>query len=150
MRGKVNDGSDSYDVQVDWPTVLPLGDTLCVHVDGGVDDQWAEAFAVVLDEYTRQTTDQKWRRIDFEYASDENEPRFVVFVRHIQPEAGSFEVRRTLDDLADGANTVAQVGTHVYELARELREASEPATPRGSVPPPTFDPLEDELDANAA
>jgi quinol monooxygenase YgiN len=150
MRSKMNDGSDSYDVQVDWARVLPLGDTLCVKVDGGIDRRWMEAFAVVLGEYTRQTTDQEWGTIDFEYASDEDEPRCVLFMRHIQPEAGSAEVRRTLDDLVDGANTVAEVGTHVYELARELREAPAAATPQGSVPPPTFDPLEDELDANAA
>jgi hypothetical protein len=37
----------------------------------------------------------------------------------------------------------------VYELARELRQSKQ-AAPQGSVPPPTFDPLEDELDANAA
>jgi hypothetical protein len=37
----------------------------------------------------------------------------------------------------------------VYELARELRQPTQ-AAPQGSVPPPTFDPLEEELDANAA
>jgi hypothetical protein len=38
----------------------------------------------------------------------------------------------------------------VYELARELRQP-QPAAPRSSsVPPPTFDPLEDELGADAA
>jgi hypothetical protein len=148
MRDSVSGSSDRYDVRVDWPTVVPYGDTLSVSTDDGFDDRWVEAFKVVLDEQAREATDTKWRTIDFEYVADEN-PSFVIFVKQIQPEAGSFEIRRTVDELIDAANTVAQVGTHVYELARELRQP-EPAASRGSVPPPTFDPLEDELDANAA
>jgi hypothetical protein len=104
----------------------------------------------VLDEHERQPTDRKWSGIDFQYASEEADAEFVLLVREIEPGTQSFELRRAVDDLVEAANTVARVGTHVYELARELRQAS-PAAPRSSsVPPPTFDPLEDELGADAA
>jgi hypothetical protein len=138
----VSDSNDKYDVRVDWTTVVPLGDTLAVSTDEGFDDRWVEAFEVVLDEHERQANDRKWSGIDFDYASEE-EARFVLFMREIEPEARSVELRRTMDDLVKAANTVALVGTHVYELARELREP-EPATPQVSTPPP-FDPLADEL-----
>jgi hypothetical protein len=142
----VSDGNDRYDVRVEWTTVVPLGDTLAVSTDDGFDDRWVEAFEVVLDEHERQANDRKWSGIDFDYDSDE-EVRFVLYMREIEPEARSVELRRTMDDLMKATNTVAQVGTHVYKLARELREP-EPATPRMSTPPP-FDPLADELRADA-
>jgi hypothetical protein len=138
----VSDSNDKYAVRVDWTTVVPLGDTLAVSTDEGFDDRWVEAFEVVLDEHEREANDRKWSGIDFDYASEE-EARFVLFMREIEPEARSVELRRTMDDLMKAANTVAQVGTHVYELARELREP-EPATTQVSTPPP-FDPLADEL-----
>jgi hypothetical protein len=141
--------SDSrYDVQVDWPSVVPLGDTLSVSADGGFDDRWIDAFKVVLSEHARKAGGQRWRRIDYQQAGDEDS-KLTLFVRQIQPDAGAFEIRRTVDGLVDAANTVAQVGTHVYELARELRQ-TDPEGERESVPPPTFDPLADELDATAA
>jgi hypothetical protein len=149
MTDEVGDRNHKYNVQVAWPTVVPLGDTLAVNAAGTVDQRWAQAFEVVLDEYGHQTNQRKWGSIDFEFASDGTDAGFVFFVRQIQPETRSFEVRNTVEDLVKAANTVAHVGTHVYELARELREA-ETAAPRGSVPPPAFDPLEDELDATAA
>ena len=40
-----------YDVQVDWTTVIPVGDTLTVRTVGRVDDRWAKAFEVVLHEH---------------------------------------------------------------------------------------------------
>jgi hypothetical protein len=144
----VSDSNDKYDVGVDWPAVVPLGDTLAIRTEGGFDDRWVEAFEVVLDEHERQATDQNWSGIDFEYASDEEKVRFVLFVREIEPGAQSFELRRTIDDLIEAANTVAHVGTHVYELAHELRRPK--PTPRTSTPPPPFNPLADELDADAA
>jgi hypothetical protein len=147
----VSRSKDKYDVQVDWPTVVPVGDTLAIGTNDGVDDRWVEALEVVLDEHERQATDRKWRRIDFDYASDEKEAKFVLFVREIEPGAQSFELRRTIDELVKSANMVAQVGTHVYELARELRRPPS-ATPQESTPPPSFDPLadDDELRADAA
>jgi hypothetical protein len=143
----VSDSNDKYDVRVDWTTVVPLGDTLAVSTDEGFDDRWVEAFEVVLDEHERQAKDREWSGIDFEYASDE-EVKFVLFVKEIEPGARSFELRRSIDDLVKAANTVAQVGTHVYELARELRQPQS-ETSRASIPPPPFDPLEDELSADA-
>jgi hypothetical protein len=145
-ESNVSASSDKYDVRVDWTTVVPLGDTLAVSADDGFDDQWVEAFEVVLDEHERQPNDRKWGGIDFDYAADE-EVRFVLYLREIEPEARSVELRRTMDDLMKATNIVAQVGTHVYELAGELREP-EPATPRVSTPPP-FDPLADELPTDA-
>jgi hypothetical protein len=145
---QVSDRNQQYDVQAQWPTVVPLGDTLAISTDGGVDARWVEAFEVVLDEHERGPSDRKWGRIDFEDPSD-GQDELVLYVRRISPEARSFELRRTIDELLKAANTVAQVGTHVYELARELREL-ESATPRPSTPPPPFDPLADELDADAA
>ena len=144
----MSDSNHRYDVQAHWPTVVPLGDTLVISTNGGVDERWVEALEVVLDEHERRASDRKWSRIDFEDPSDE-QAKLVLYVRKIKPEARSFELRRTIDELVKAANTVAQVGTHVYELARELREL-ESATPRQSTPPPSFDPLADELDADAA
>jgi len=145
---QMSDGNDKYDVRVDWPTVVPMGDTLAVSTEDRFDDRWVEAFEVVLHEHEREAIDRKWSRIDFECGSGED-TSFVLFVKHIEPEAQSFELRRTIDDLVQAANTVAQVGTHVYELARELREPESPGE-RPSIPPPTFDPLADELGADAA
>jgi len=144
----VSDSNGNYEVQVDWPTVVPLGDTLAIRTRDGFDDRWVEAFEVVLDEHERQAIDPKWRRIDFEHASDDN-VKFVLLVREIDPGARSSDLRRTIEDLVEAANTVARVGTHVYELARQLRQP-EPASQRPSMPPPSFDPLADELDADAA
>jgi hypothetical protein len=143
----VSASNDNYDVRVDWPTVVPVGDTLAISALDGFDDRWAEAFEVVLDEHERQAPDRQWGEIDFEYAGDEH-AKFVLLVRQIRAQAKSLELRRTIDDLVDATNTVAQVGTHVYELARELREP-QPETLRESTPPPV-DPLADELDADAA
>jgi hypothetical protein len=145
----VSDSDRNYDVQVDWPTVVPLGDTLAISTGDGPDDRWVEAFEVVVREHERQTTDQKWSGIDFGYTSDEKEGALDLFVREIEPGTRSTEVRRTVDDLVQAANTVARVGTHVYELARELRQP-EPAEPRTSMPPPSRDPLDDELRLDAA
>ena len=141
--------SDTYDVKADWSAVVPVGDTLAIVTEGEFDDRWVEAFEVVLDEHQRQATDRQWSGIDFEYASGEKEGKLFLFVREIEPAVRAFEVRRTIDDLVKAANTVAQVGTHVYELARELRQPR-PATPPTSTPPPAFDPLDDELRADAA
>jgi hypothetical protein len=148
-RSKVSDSNDSYDVQVDWTTVAPMGDTLAISTTDGLDDRWVEAFEVVLDEHERQSNDRQWSEIDFKHTSDEKDVEFVVLVREIEPGAQAFELRRTIDDLVKAANIVAQVGTHVYELARELRQP-EPATSRSSSVPPPFDPLADALDANVA
>ena len=152
----MSDSNDTYDVHADWTTVVPLGDMLAIRAAGGFDDRWVEAFEVVLDEHERQAIDQSWSGIDFEYTSDEQDVKFALLVREIEPGARSLELRRTVDGLVQAANAVARVGTHVYELARELRQpepaapAVDPVPPRdGSVPPP-FDPLEDELDADAA
>ena len=140
--------SNNYDVRLDWATVIPQGDTLAVDATDGFDDQWVEAFEVVLDEHERQGTDPDWGAIDFEYGSEE-EPKFVLLVKRIRPEARSAELRRTVNDLVQAANSVAKVGTHVYELARELRQPHT-AGVRESTPPPSFDPLAAELDADAA
>jgi hypothetical protein len=145
----VSSGKDKHGVKVDWTTVVPLGDTLSINADGAFDDRWVEAFEVVLDEHERQATDAKWGGIDFEYDPDDKAPKFVLLVKKIQPEVKAHELRRTVDDLVKAANTVAQVGTHVYELARELRQP-EAAAPQGSTPPPSFDPLDEALQADAA
>jgi hypothetical protein len=145
---RLSDSKDHYDAQVDWTSVAPIGDTLAVSTGSGLDDRWARAFEVVLDDHETQATERPWGRIDLEDASDENSGRFVLLVRQIEPEAKAFELRWTINELVKSANTVARVGTHVYELARELREP-EPETRHGSVPPP-IDPLDDELDQDAA
>lgn len=146
----MSDGNYRYDVQVDWPTVVPLGDTLAVNAeDGFFDDRWVEAFEVVLGEHERRATGWKWSGIDFECASGDEDGTLVLYVRGIEPGAQSSELRRVVDDLVQAANEVAPVGTHVYHMARELRQV-EPAGPRPSVPPPALDPLADELDADAA
>jgi hypothetical protein len=142
----MSETNDNYDVQVDWPTVVPLGDALAVSAGDGFDDRWAEAFEVVLDEHERCASDQGWSGIEFEYTRGEAGAKFVLLVREIEPGARSFELRGTIDELVRCTNTVADVGTHVYELARELRQP-EPAAPPASMPPPPFDPLADELRA---
>jgi hypothetical protein len=161
----MSDGKRSYGVQVEWATVVPLGDTLAIATSDGVDEQWVKAFEVVLDEHERQAADRGWRDIDFEYAAEEGAPRLGMYVREIRPEVQAGQLRQTVDSLVKAANSVAEVGTHVYELARELREAkpeaaakqaaaerpaTEPGTPRPSTPPPPFDPVGDELEADAA
>ncbi len=124
-----------YDVQVDWSTVVPVGDTLSVQTAGRVDDRWAKAFEVVLHEHQHRTAPREWGRIDFEYASGERQPHMALYVRAIKAEARSVDLRRTLDGVVSISNSVAQVGPHVYELARELREP--PAAPSTeSTPPP--------------
>jgi hypothetical protein len=138
----MSERNDSYDVKVDWPTVVPLGDTLAIRAGDGFDDRWAKAFDVVLDDHQHRTSHPEWGKIDFDYASNQEETRFVLYVRSIRQEAKATELRRTLDDLVKTANTVAHVGPHVYELARELREP--PATgPRQSSPPPAEPVAED-------
>ena len=133
-----------YEVHVEWTSVAPIGDTLAVKTTGKVDDRWAKAFEVVLHEHQHRTASREWGRIDFEYASGEREPHMAFYVRAIKPEARSVDLRRTLDGVVSVTNSVAQVGPHVYELARELREpaAAAPGTP--STPPPAA------LRANAA
>jgi hypothetical protein len=140
--------TDRYEVRVDWATVVPLGDTLAVNAVDGVDERWVEALEVVLDEHQRQAANQQWGRFDFEYDSGENGTSFVLYIREIQPGARSIEVRGTVNELVKAANSVARVGTHVYELARELR--GQPDLSRESTPPPGLDPLLDELRADAA
>jgi hypothetical protein len=139
----------NYEVRVDWTTVMPLGDTLAVSTVNRFDAPWVEAFAVVLREHEDRFGDRPWRAIDFEFVSDDDEPTFELFVRGIEPGTQATDVRRTVDDLVQAANTVARVGTHVYDLARELRQP-EPVAPRVSTPPPSIDPLEDELRIDAA
>jgi hypothetical protein len=150
----VSDAGKSYGIQVEWETVVPLGDALGVRTNDGVDDRWVKAFEVVLDERRRRTAGGDWGAIEFEYASGARQGNFVLYVREIKPEAKSSELRRTLDDLAKAANTVAQVGTHVYDLARELRgdEATtpQPAGSRSSTPPPARERPAEDLRADAA
>jgi hypothetical protein len=125
-----------YEAHIDWATVIPVGDTLSVLTAGRVDDRWAKAFEVVLHEHQHRTAPREWGRIDFEYASGEREPHLVLYVRAIKPEARSVDLRRTLDGVVSVANSVAQVGPHVYELARELREPLVADTSKESTPPP--------------
>ena len=111
------------EAQVDWQTVVPLGDTLCVRTGSVVDADWAKAFEVVLQEHQHRTTPRDWGQIDFEYGSgDHKHAPLVLYIRAIKPGARSADLRRTLDGLVRVSNTVAAVGPHVYELARELRE----------------------------
>ena len=140
----MSDSNRNYDVQVDWPTVVPLGDTLVVKTDGDIDGGWVEAFDVVLHEHERQTSNRMWRGMDFQYASEDKLPPYDLFLRGIDPDTQSSELRRIVDDLVRATNTVAQVGTHVYELARELRQPKAEG-PRESTPPPGRDPIEEEL-----
>jgi hypothetical protein len=148
IQTPVSKKDNTYEVRLDWATVVPRGDALAVSATDGFDDQWVEAFEVVLDEHERQATDRDWGAIDFEYDSGE-ESKFVVLVKRIRPPAQAAELRQTVDELARAANTVARVGGHVYELARELRQPYSTAD-RESTPPPAFDPLDGELDASAA
>jgi hypothetical protein len=144
-------GNDNhkYHVRVDWSTALPLGDTLAIDARHGFDERWVSAFGIVLGEHERRAAAREWGKIDFEHVSDEKSSRFVLYVRKVKPSARSGDLRQTLDDLVKAANTVAQVGTHVYELARELREP-DPATPRSSTPPPSVEQPADELSADPA
>jgi hypothetical protein len=143
----VTPAKHTKEVQVDWQTVVPLGDTLCVRTDTAVDAGWAKAFEVVLHEHQHRTPHREWGRIDFEYGSgDKQAAHLVLYVRAIKPGARSLDLRRTLDGIVKVSNTVAQVGPHVYELAHELREPPAPAGPRQSTPPPP----PGELRANAA
>jgi hypothetical protein len=137
----------NYQVQVDWPSVVPLGDTLSVKTDGRIDDRWAKAFEVVLHEHQHRFVPREWGRIEFEYVTSTKPPHLMLYVRAIQPGARSNDLRRTLDHLVKITSTVAEVGPHVYELARELREPpAAAASPRGeSTPPPPA-----ELRADAA
>jgi hypothetical protein len=125
-----------YEAHIDWATVIPVGDTLSVLTAGRVDDRWAKAFEVVLHEHQHRTAPREWGRIDFEYAAGEREPHLVIYVRAIKPEARSVDLRRTLDGVVSVANSVAQVGPHVYELARELREPPGVNASKESTPPP--------------
>jgi hypothetical protein len=139
---------------MDWATVVPLGDTLAVNavnaVNGvnGLDERWVEALEVVLDEHQRQVSGQLWGRFDFEYEPGEKGADFVLYMKEIKPGVQSVEVRTTVNDVVKAANSVARVGTHVYELARELRGQQDES--RESTPPPGLDPLLDELRADAA
>lgn len=144
---EVGSGNDSCDVRVDWQTAVAIGDTLAVGTDEGIDDRWVEAFRVVLDEHERRHGARGWGEIDFDHIPGEGELRLLV--REIEPGTGASELREAVEDVVEAANRAARVGTHVYDLARELRRP-EPEGPRGSVPPPSLDPLADELDADAA
>jgi hypothetical protein len=137
-----------YEVRVDWATVVPRGDTLEVNAVNGVDESWVEALEVVLDEHQRQVSGQQWGKFDFEYEPGEKAAEFVLYIKEIKPGVQSVQVRQTVNDLVKSANSVAQVGTHVYDLARELR--GQPDDSRESTPPPGLDPLLDELRADAA
>jgi hypothetical protein len=142
----VSNGGDTCDVRVDWQTAVAIGDTLAVSTDDGFDEGWVEAFRVVLDEHEREAAARSWSEIDFDYA---DEGAFRLLVREIEPEAGPSELRQALEGVVEAANRAARVGTHVYDLARELRRP-QPEAQRESVPPPSLDPLADELDADAA
>lgn len=144
---EMSHGSDTYDARVDWQTAVAFGDTLAVGMDDGCDDRWIEAFQVVLHEHEHRTTAQSWSEIDFDHVAGGAELR--VLVREIAPDAGAAELRQAVEEVVEAANRAARVGTHVYDLARELRRP-EPEGPRESIPPPSLDPLADELDADAA
>jgi hypothetical protein len=135
----LGDTNDRHDVQMDWPTVAPLGDTLGVPTTNGVDDRWVKAFEVVLDEHRRRVNHPNWGGIDFDRGSGDNGAHFVVFVRKITPAAKADELRQTVDRLVQNANAVAKVGTHVYELARELREPAPEESRESAPPPPTVE-----------
>jgi hypothetical protein len=144
---EVSNANDSCDVRVDWQTAVAIGDTLAVGTDEGFDDRWVEAFRVVLDEHERQDGAPSWGEIDFDYVAADGALRLLV--REIEPETGASELREAVEGVVEAANRAARVGTHVYDLACELRRPHAEA-PRGSVPPPPLDPLADELDADAA
>lgn len=143
----VGHGGDTCDVRVDWQTSVAIGDTLAVGTGDVLDDRWFDALRVVLDEDERRAGPRSWGEIDFDYGADEGTLRLLV--REIAPEAGAAELRRAVEDVVEAANRAARVGTHVYELAQELRRP-QPEAPRESIPPPPLDPLADELDADAA
>jgi hypothetical protein len=147
MSNQVNAGN-RYAVRVDWGTVVPRGDTLEVNAVNGIDERWVEALEVVLDEHQRQFSGQQWGKFDFEYEPGETGTDFVLYIKEIEPGVQSVQIRQTVNDLVKSANSVAQVGTHVYDLARELR--GQPDGSRESTPPPELDPLLDELRADAA
>jgi hypothetical protein len=136
----------SYHVEVDWQSVVPLGDVLAVRTGAGFDERWVKAFHVVRDEHQLRSNSGDWGAIDYEYSPGAHAV-FVLYVRDIKPKAQSFELRRTVNDLVNAANKVAQVGTHVYELANELRGGQpEQAGARSSTPPPARERV-DERDA---
>ena len=143
----VSNGIDILDTRVDWQTAVAIGDTLAVGMHDGVDDRWVEAFRVVLDEHERQVGARSWGEIDFDYGADDG--AFRLLVREIEPDTGASGLREVVEDVVEAGNRAARVGTHVYDLARELRQPH-PEAQRGSVPPPSLDPLADELDADAA
>jgi hypothetical protein len=135
----VSDSKNRYDVHVNWPTVVPVGDTLAVRTGEGFDERWVKAFEVVLDEHRRRGPYPEWGGIDYDHATSGSDPTFALYVRKVDPAARAMEVRRTLDHLVHTANQVAQVGPHVYELARELRG---PDTADASAPPPPLESTE--------
>jgi hypothetical protein len=136
-----------YHVEIDWSTVVPHGDMLAVRTGSGFDERWAKAFQVVRDEHQLRSNGAEWGSIDFEHSPGAHAV-FVVYVRDIKPKAQAFEVRRTVNDLVMAANTVAQIGTHVYELADELRGGQ--ADGRPSTPPPAHERPVAEPRVNAA
>jgi hypothetical protein len=142
----MNEPKNRYHVEPDWFTVVPLGDALAIRAAGNCDERWVKAFEVVRDENQRDGQSREWGSIDFEYGSGANGAGFVLYVRQIKPGAQSLEVRRTVNDLMKAANAVAQIGTHVYELARELR-GDQPATGRPSTPPPARERQAEERNA---
>jgi hypothetical protein len=129
--------SKNYHVEVDWQTVVPLGDTLAVRTGAGFDERWVKAFQVVRDEHQLRSNGPDWGAIDFEFSPGAH-PVFVLYVRGIKPSAQSLDLRLTVNDLFKATNKVAQIGTHVYDLANELRESKPDQTSGGrpSTPPP--------------
>jgi hypothetical protein len=146
-----------YHVEVDWSSVVPLGDSLGMRTGGGFDERWVKAFQVVRDEHQLRTNGADWGAIDDEHRAGP-QPDFILYVRQINPEAQSFELRRTVNDLVKAANMVAQIGTHVYDLASELRgtqanqpdQADQASGGHSSAPPPAREPAVDEQHADAA
>ena len=85
-KSSVTATKPKYDVQVDWETVVPLGDTLSAKTDGRADDRWAKAFEVVLHEHQHRFVPREWGKIDFEYVTGEKQGHVVLYVRAIKPE----------------------------------------------------------------
>jgi hypothetical protein len=127
----------NYQVEVEWQTVVPLGDTLAVRTSAGFDERWAKAFAVVRDEHQLRSNGADWGAIDFEFSPGAHAV-FVLYVRGIKPSAQSLDLRLTVNDLVKATNKVAQIGTHVYDLAHELRgtQSDQRGGRRPSTPPP--------------
>jgi hypothetical protein len=153
----MSEHSKRYHVEVDWSSVVPLGDSLGMRTGGGFDDRWVRAFQVVRDDHQLRSSGANWGAIDFEHRPGTHAD-FILYVRQINPEAQSFELRRTMNDLVKAANIVAQVGTHVYDLAGELRGAqatqptdtNETSSGESSTPPPARERPVDEQHADAA